>query len=260
MKLVSRIPRTAGGALAILYLSLSAFTAALAQAPAHKYGFCQGIAGNPRTINFTQVFTLGPAGASTSMAGFHHLLREKYGKWVTQEVGCRTFATAAEAQAAKQVELDAAKPYPWPVVELDWAPDKSPPPAVAAPAPVPVPAKPVPTTAARPAAPPPATPAAAPAAKPGVYVICRSEWNTDLRRFYNPPVEGRGAGYAEWQKSFGEYLVKQHGFKGGSNYSCGKYSTLQAAQADYDAWVTNARATPTVNGRDSPIIITSWKY
>jgi hypothetical protein len=27
-----------------------------------------------------------------------------------------------------------------------------------------------------------------------------------------------------------------------------------------DAWVSNARATPTVNGPASPIIITNWTY
>lgn len=252
--------RGSGYVVAILMLLLTAAPAATAQAPGSQYGFCQGIAGNPRVVGFTKVFVVAPAAASNALSGFLGYLHEKYGKWVTQEVGCRTFATAAEAQAAKQVELDAATPYPWPVVELDWTPAAGSAPAAAAPKPAPVaaPVKPVQATAA--AAPVAAQPAAAPASKPGVYVICRSEWNTDLRRFYNPPVDGRGAGYPEWQASFGEYLVKQHGFKGGSNYSCGKYSTREAAQADYDAWVSAARASPTVNGRDSPIIITSWKY
>ena len=92
-----------------------------------------------------------------------------------------------------------------------------------------------------------------------MYVICRSEWNTDLRRFYNPPVDGRGAGYAEWQASYRAYLVSHHGFKG-SILGCGKYPTKEAAQADYDAWVSNARATPSINGQPSPIIITNWTY
>lgn len=102
-------------------------------------------------------------------------------------------------------------------------------------------------------------PTAAAPSKPAVYVICRSEWNRDLRRFYNPPVDGRGAGYAEWQASWRDYLVKQHGFKG-SNAGCGKYPTREAAQADYDSWVAAAKATPTINGQNSPIIITSWTY
>jgi len=84
-------------------------------------------------------------------------------------------------------------------------------------------------------------------------------WNTDLRRFYNPPVDGRGAGYPEWQASYHAFLVKQHGFKG-SNFGCGKYPTKEAAQTDYDYWVVTARATPSIKGQPSPIIITHWTY
>ena len=92
-----------------------------------------------------------------------------------------------------------------------------------------------------------------------MYVICRSEWNTDGRRFYNPPVDGRGAGYPEWQASYGQYLASHYKFKG-SNYGCGKYPTREAAQADFESWVVAARQSPTVNGLPSPVIITNWKY
>ena len=266
---MNRIIRTAGYALAILLLSLSAFSTAMAQAPAQKYGFCHGLAGNPRVNNYTQVFVLGPSSPPGAMSGFLQLLHKKYAGYTTPEIRCQTYATAAEAETEHQKVLNAAaqRAATWPLVEIEWKPERgyplggTPPPAAA---PAAKPASPAPTTpapataAARPAAPAPAKPAAA-ASKPGVYVICRSEWNRDLRHFYNPPVDGRGAGYAEWQASWRDYLVEQHGFKGG-NAGCGKYPTQEAAQADYDSWVANARATPSINGQNSPIIITNWKY
>ena len=45
---MTRITRTAGCALVPVFLSLSAFTAANAQVMPYKYGFCYGVAGNPR--------------------------------------------------------------------------------------------------------------------------------------------------------------------------------------------------------------------
>ena len=408
---MSRTIRTAGHALAFLLLSFSACTAAMAQTPAHKYGFCQGLAGNPRVNNFTRVFALGPSSPPGALSGFIVDLHKRYGGYVTQEIGCRMFATGAEAEAAYRKELADSAPYAatWPIVDIDWLPEggsalsggaaapapapaaaepKPPPPATvaaaapaAAPAagtgpkldrwgnpiptsaywfcnsyvnknsyasapfvantldrspqemfeqfldylnkryhqggtatcnkfatqaeaeqriaqlaaeapgigyqfakidyqyvpgsstsPQPVPASaPKPVTAAvvtpkpapavvasKPATPAPAAPAA-PASKPGVYVICRSEWNTDMRRFYNPPVDGRGAGYAEWQASYRDYLVKHHKYKG-SNFGCGQYPTREAAQKDFESWVVAARQQPTVNGLASPIIITNWKY
>jgi hypothetical protein len=53
--------------------------------------------------------------------------------------------------------------------------------------------------------------------------------------------------------------VSHHKFKG-ENLGCGKYPTKEAAQADYDAWISNARATPSINGQPSPVIITNWAY
>lgn len=382
---MSRFIRTAGHALAILFLSLSAFTAALAQAPGEKYGFCQGLAGNPRVNNFTRLFQLGPTNTTGALSGFLQYVHKKYDGMITQEMGCRTFATAAEAEAAYRKELADSAPHAatWPIVEIDWIPQggsaiagtglapASAPPAAApkpqapASAPAAAPAagaevrldrwgKPIPTSAywicesrvnrnlyssapfvagtlngspqkmyeqflaylhkrynqagnatcnkfatqaeaeqhtarqnadaagigyqtarldwtypqgapAVAAAPPvaakpvaPAKPAAA-AGKPGVYVICRVEWNRDLRRFYNPPVEGRDGGYSEWQAAYQTYLEQNHQFKG-SGLGCGKYPNLAAAQADYDAWLANARATPTINGQPSPVIVTKWVY
>ena len=269
MKLI----RTAGFALAILVLSVSAVTAAMAQSPAQNYGFCHGLAGNPRVNNYTRLFVLGPSSPPGAMSGFLRDLHQRYSGFVTQELGCRTFVTAAEAETAYRKMLDESAQYAatWPLVEIDWIPEggstlsgaaaapTSAPAAAASKPDSPVPTNPAPATAAvEPSAPAPATPATA-ASTPAVYVICRSEWNTDLRRFYNPPVDGRGAGYAEWQASYHEHLVKQHGFKG-SNFGCGKYPTQEAAQTDYDAWVAAARATPSINGKNSPIIITNWKY
>ena len=254
---MARILRTAGGSLLLVMLALAG-AATVSANTNHKYGFCQGIAGNPRTINFTRVFDLGPAGDSKSMSGFRRYLHTKYDGYVTQEVGCRTFATAAEAQAAKQLELDAAVPYPWPVVELDWTPaaEAPPPTAAAKPAPAPVAAavKP-PASVAVPAMPA----AAAPAAKAGVFVICRVEFNTSGRRFYNPPVEVQSGGYPEWQAAYTKYLEQNYQFKG-SGLGCGKYPTQAAAQADYDSWLARARAQPTINGVASPVIITKWTH
>lgn len=265
---MSRTIRTGGYALALLLLTLTTFTPAIAQTPSNKYGFCQGLAGNPRVNNYTKLFVLGPSSPPGAMSGFLSYLHQKYAGYTTPEVGCRTFATAAEAETGYRQMLDegaTAAAY-WPLVEIDWIPqggyalaDGAPAPEVAPavtpkPAPAPVAAKP----AAPAPAPAPAKPAVA-ASKPAVYVFCRSEWNTDLRRFYNPPVDGRGAGYAEWQASYRAFLVSHHAFKG-TNLSCGKYLTQEAAQADYDQLVSNARASPTINGQPSPVIITNWTY
>ena len=180
---------------------------------------------------------------------------------------CNKYQSEAEAKATVAQETAAAHGTGYQAHKYDWAytpgAAAAAAPAAAAPKPAtavaPKPA-PVAVAAAKPAtpAPAPAKPAA-PAAKPGVWVICRSEWNTDMRRFYNPPVDGRGAGYPEWQASYGKYLASHYKFQG-SNYGCGEYPTREAAQADFESWVVNARASPTVNGLPSPVIITNWNY
>jgi hypothetical protein len=389
-----------GCALALLLASLAGFTPAIAQSEPSRYAFCYGLAGNPRGEHFTRAFKMGPSG---SQPGFTNYLHKKYGGYVTQEIACQYYPSAAEALTERQKLIDEALKNPaWPVVHHDWIPPgatalsgptpgaesaesapKPPAPAAAAapaattgpkldrwgrpiptsaywvchshlrknlyvsapfvantldrspqemfeqfldylnkryheggtatcnkyatqaeaeqriaqmaaeapgtgyryakidyvyapgkstsdqpvPAAAPKPAKvaaaapkPAPAAgAAKSAAPQAAKPAAATASTPGVWVICRSEWNTDLRRFYNPPVDGRGAGYAEWQASYHAYLVSHHKFKG-SNFGCGNYPTREAAQADFESWVVQARQQPTINGENSPIIITNWKY
>ena len=117
---------------------------------------------------------------------------------------------------------------------------------------------PVVAAAVKPPSPAPVKPAPAVASKPAVYVFCRSEWNTNMKRFYNPPVDGRGATYAEWQPSYLNYLQKNYGPV--TNHACAKYPTREAAQKDFDEAVANARAQPTMNGLPSPIIITKWVY
>jgi hypothetical protein len=255
---MAHILRTTCRTLILSLLVLAPCTAALAQAPGQRHGFCYGLAGNPRVNNFTPVFGVGsinqqgPAGSE-----FLKHMHQRYGGYITQELACQFYATQAEAAKERERLMDEGRNHPaWPVVEIDWTPSL---PAQATPKP-PAPVAAPPASSAPPvaAAKPPAKPATAPATA-GVFVICRSEWNTDLRRFYNPPVDGRGAGYAEWQASYHAYLVSKHAFKG-SNFGCGKYPSREAAQADYDSWVANARATPSVNGRPSPIIITDWKF
>jgi hypothetical protein len=242
----------------ILAMSAVGLPPATAQAPAQKYGLCYGIAGNPRANNFTPVFAAADWGQAGSQ--FLQYMHQKHQGYITQELACVSFATRAEAESFRAREMEEGRKHPaWPVVELDWTPSAPAraPAAVAKKPPAPAPAA-APPPAAKPAAPAPAKPAVA-ASKPGVYVICRSEWNPDLRRFYNPPVDGRGAGYAEWQASYHAYLVSKHAFKG-SNFGCGKYPTREAAQKDYDSWVASARAAPSINGQPSPVIITDWKY
>ncbi|MGD9691145.1 MAG: hypothetical protein AB7V47_15540 [Phycisphaerales bacterium] len=403
--------RTAGHILALLLLSLTAFTQAMAQTPGQNYGYCQGLAGNPRVNNYTRLFVLGPSSPPGAMSGFLQYLHKKHSGYTTQEVGCRTFATVAEAETAyRQMQDEAAQAASaWPPVEVDWIPEggsslsgaapvrasapapaavkpKAPAPAAAAapaaatgvqldrwgkPIPTsaywfcnsyvrmnsyasapfvantldrspqemyeqfldylnkryhesgnptcnrfatlaeaeariaqlaaeapgegrqfakidyiyapgsskssqPVPASaPQPTQATVPAprpaptpvavAPAPATAAvvaskpAVPAVKPATFVICRSEFNTNPSRFYNPPVNVAGGGYPEWQASYRAFLLSRHKFQA-TNVSCGKYPTQEAAQADFESWVVAARQQPTINGQNSPVTITHWTY
>ncbi len=397
---MTRITRTAGCTLALVVLSLSAFTAAHAQTERYNYGYCYGIGGPPRVEVITRAFALGPEGVSGSASiMLSNAVFKRYGR--LRENGCSMYPTAAEAEAKHRELIDQivgnlgsaavavvnwipkgatalsapvkepepaapkppvpapvapaadtavkydiwGKPIPttaWWVCEshlnkyfyvsapffaatdlhtaqdiyvtfmddlikkyhqagtatcnkfatqaeaeqsnakqaaeasgtgyqyhpIDWKYAPGAPAAAAAPAPANarVPAasaevtpKSVPVAAvAKPASPAPAKAATA-VAKPAVYVICRADWNPDLRRFYNPPVDGRGAGYPEWQASWHKYLVDHYGFKE-SNFGCGKYPTREAAQTDFDSWVAAARASPTVNGLPSPVIITNWKY
>jgi len=186
------------------------------------------------------------------------------------EVGtstCNKYQSEAEAKAAVVQETAAAPGTGYQAHPFDWAytpgaakaaapaPAKAATPAANAavtpkPAPVAVAAKPVPPAPAKPAT---------VASKPAVYVICKADWNPDLRRFYNPPVDGRGASYPEWNESWHKYLVTHYKFKE-SNFACTKYPTREEAQAGFEEWVVNARQTPTVNGLPSPVIITNWKY
>ena len=394
---MTRITCTAGCALALGLLSLSAVTAAHAQTGRYNYGYCYGIGGPPRVEVISRAFVLGPEGVSGSASiALSNAVFKRYG--LLREHGCSMFATAAEAEAkhrelvnqivgnlgpdavalvnwippgatalsapVKEAEPVAPKPQapaPAPVADatvkydmwgkpipttawwvcdshfkkdfyvtapffgatnnhadndifqsfmdhlikqfheagtascnkyatqaeaeraianqaaqapgtgyqyhhIDWIYAPGAPAAAATPAPVKaatpaatVTPKPAPVAVAvKPASSAPAKPTTA-AAKPAVYVICRADWNPDLRRFYNPPVDGRGAGYPEWQESWHQYLVAHYKFKE-SNFGCTKYPTREEAQAGFEEWVVTARQTPTMNGLPSPVIITNWKY
>ena len=402
---MTRITRTAGYALALVLLSLSAFTAANAQTQPFKYGFCYAFAGNPPGAAFSGVFVFGPTRPAGWLPAYYlNYLLEKIGNTRSDTSDCPMFATAAEAEARRKEMMDQSDNDPrYPLREVGWIPEGATAVSGAAPAPNPAPVapepqtpaaapvvavasaadtgpkldmwgKPIPTTAwwvcethmtkdfhvtapffgatnnqadnaiyksfnddlikkfheagtstcnkfateaeakaavaqetaaapgtgyqahmydwaytpgapaaagpaaaapkpattavtpkpapvtvaAKSASPAPAKPAMA-AAKPAVYVICRSEWNTDMRRFYNPPVDGRGAGYPEWQESWHQYLIARYKFRE-SNFGCTKYPTREEAQAGFEEWVVTARSTPTVNGLPSPVIITNWKY
>ena len=182
---------------------------------------------------------------------------------------CNKYTTQAEAEQSNAQQAAQAPSTGYQYHKLDWA---YAPGAPAATAPAAAPAKPATpaanaavtpkpapvAVAAKPASPAPAKPATV-AAKPAVYVICKADWNTDLRRFYNPPVDGRGAGYSEWNESWHKYLVARYKFRE-SNFGCTKYPTREEAQAGFEEWVVTARQTPTMNGLPSPVIITNWKY
>ena len=185
---------------------------------------------------------------------------------------CNKFTSQAEAEQSNAQQAAQAPSTGYKFQSIDWKYSPGTP-AAAAPAtavaPVAKPAtpaanaavtpKPAPVAvAAKPASPAPAKPATV-AAKPAVYVICKADWNTDMRRFYNPPVDGRGAGYPEWHESWHKYLVARYKFKA-ANFACTKYPTRAEAQAGFEEWVVTARQTPTMNGLPSPVIITNWKY
>ena len=129
--------------------------------------------------------------------------------------------------------------------------------AAAAPAPA-VPPRPAAVTA--PAVPAPAkAPAPAPStATAGVYVICRAEGDPIKGRFYNPPVDGADGSYATWQPSFQTYMTTKYRYQ--RSVGCGKYPTKEAAQADFDSWIADAKRSPTINGLPSPVIVTDWKF
>ena len=198
-------------------------------------------------------------------ASFLDYLNKKY--YEAGTATCNKFTSQAEAEQsnAQQAAKAPSTGYQYHPIDWKYAPAA---PAAAAPAPAKaatpaataaVTPKPAPVAvAAKPASPAPAKPATV-AAKPAVYFICKADWNTDLRRFYNPPVDGRGAGYSEWNESWHKYLVTRYKFKA-ANFSCTKYPTREEAQAGFEEWVVTARQTPTMNGLPSPVIITNWKH
>ena len=198
-------------------------------------------------------------------------LRKLYNEEGT--ISCNKYTTQAEAEQTIAQQAAKAPSTGYQYHKLDWAyapgapeatapaaaPAKPATPVAKAATPAAVTPKPAPVAVAvKPASPAPAKPATV-AAKPVVYVICKADWNTDMRRFYNPPVDGRGAGYPEWHESWHKYLVARYKFKA-ANFACTKYPTREEAQAGFEEWVVTARQTPTMNGLPSPVIITNWKY
>lgn len=225
--------------------------AAAAQSPTKKYGFCiAGLRAQNKWYLSKTFETPWPVIVSIE-SRYIDFIKSKYGVTASLPI-CYMYVTMADAQR----ERPRIVPDETTFIAVDWTP------AAAAPAsasPKPQPAAPASTSSASPAPAPSQPKSTASSTTPATFVTCRSEFNTDMRRFYNPPVDGRGAGYPEWQASYQKFLAKTYQFKG-SNISCGKYPTKAAAQADYDGWVSNARASPTVNGLASPVIITDWKY
>jgi hypothetical protein len=130
--------------------------------------------------------------------------------------------------------------------------------AAATPAPAAAPRPAAVTTPAVPAPPKAPAPAPSTATTAGVYVICRAEGDPIKGRFYNPPVDGADGSYATWQPSFQTYMTTKYRYQ--RSVGCGKYPTKEAAQADFDSWIADAKRSPTINGQPSPVIVTDWKF
>lgn len=227
---------------------------ALADGPTLKYGFCAVSSDDFTKVYVSTTFaTPWPVIVSLEYR-FLSFVASKYGP-TRREVQCNIYPTSADAQRFRSQIL---APIPGvPYIETGWAPETTTRPS-ATPTSTP-PSAPSPSANA----PPAATTAepVRPLPQSVTYVICKSDFNTDRRRFYNPPVDGRGGGYGEWMASYGRYLEQTYRHTGTNNLSCGKYPTRAAAQADFDSWVTGARASssPGINGVPEPII-TNWKY
>ena len=251
-----RIVRIAAGTLALLWMWLGAAPSALADASTKKFGYCAvsaHVMEGPFKVYVSATFaTVWPIQISLE-SRFQSFVESKYGVTVSRHPECVTYATTADAQKYRAERLPPVPGHPY--VETDWVPEA----ATERPATPTLLTPPVPTpTAIEPSAPAPAA-AVATGTQAATYVICKSDFNTDMQRFYNPPVDGRGGGYPVWQASYGKYL-EQNYHHTSTNLSCSKYPTQAAAQTDYDSWVTNPRASSTVNGLPSPIFVTSWKY
>ena len=255
-----RIIRVVGSALALLCAGLGTAPSTFAQAPTQQSGFCwvgERTVTGPPTTYVSATFTT-PWPVTTSLESrFQSFVESKYGITVNTRTQCAMGQTMAWAQEYRLKLLGPAPQPGYRYVETGWAPEEPTQQSVA-PTQTP-PSAPSPSANESPAA----TTAIPIAIVPpsGTFVICKSDFNTDRQRFYNPPVDGRGGGYGEWQESYRKYLEQTYHHTS-TNLACSKYPTQAAAQADYDSWLTGARASPSpdINGVPSPIFITSWKY
>jgi hypothetical protein len=248
MKLVSRFTRAAGGAASILSLSLAAFTAAIAQAPAQTYGFCQGLAGNPRVNNFTRLFVLGPSSPPGAISGFLQFLHTKYAGATTQEIGCRSFTTAAEAETAYRKELadSAAHAATWPLIEIDWIPEGGS--AVSRSGLAPASAQPA-------AAPKPQPTATAPAMDK--YAVCWANRNAKVK-YYSAVFDGSRDDAGKWWPAFQGYLEQKYGFDGLTQ--CIPARARADAESHLSDLIGQDRKMLTMQGKPPEIVETGWQY
>jgi hypothetical protein len=227
---------------------------ALADGPTQQYGYCSVSSSDQKTLYVSATFVTPWPVIVSLESRFLSFVVSKYGRSISRPQ-CFTFSTSAVAQTNRSIVL---APIPGvPFIETGWAPEVTTQPS-APPTSTP-PSAPSPSTNASPAA----TTAAPIGAVPqtATYVICKSDFNTDRQRYYNPPVDVRGGGYSEWMASYQTYLEQTYRHTG-TIVSCGKYPTQAAAQTDFDSWVTGARASPApdIKGVPAPIVITNWKY
>ena len=249
-----RIIGNVGRALMLLCAWLVTAPSALADGPTQKYGFC-AVSSQDQTKVYVSATFATPWPVIVSLESrFLSFVVSKYGRSIGRLVQCYEYGTRADAQTYRSTIL---APIPnVPFIETGWAPETTTQPS-AAPTSTP-PSAPSPAANASPAA--TTTEPIGTVPQSATYVICKSDFNTERQRFYNPPVDGRGGGYGEWMASYQKYLEQAYHHTV-TNVSCGKYPTQAAAQTDFDSWVTGARASssPEINGVPEPII-TNWKY
>jgi len=252
-----RIIGNVGRALMLLCAWSVTAPPARADDTTQKYGFCAVSSRDQTKIYVSETFVTPWPVIVSLESRFLSFVVSKYGRSISSLVQCYTHSTRADSQAYRSIVL---APIPGvPMIETGWAPEATTQPSTT-PARPPAPA--ANANASANASPPATTAAPGGTAPPSVtYVICKSDFNTDRQRFYNPPVDGRGGGYGEWMASYRRYLEQTYRHTV-TNLSCGDYPTEAAARTDFDAWVAGARASPApdINGVPEPITITNWKY
>lgn len=248
----------AGPVLVFLGMTLSAVAPVRADQPLrYDYGFCMGIAGNPRVEAISPVFHRLAGGAPEGGRSWVNTVNDRYHTGV-RESGCSYFPTAAEAEAKRRELIDTITRNMGPagVALIDWQPRAAPasPPK---PAPTAVSAPPVPHPAAVPSPPKP-KPHAASAASKGQFVVCNGIDLIAAKFYFNPPVEVTSGDAGAWSASYAQYLHTKYRYD--RNIACTKFATLAEAQSYHQETSDQRKGAHDLNGNPAPEIMTDWKY